>query len=167
MGPEDAKYIQMSNLGSLPMILVNFPYIVLCAVYGWLFVLLKLCTLNALLFFTAFINRRGRHILVLFSFGTLLNTHLLFVTVAMGRETLLPLLIFFTAGGVVTPTRRGKAGFMIAALALERLRPAVPAGCRPGRSAAAHRGGEHLRARGRERADRKIRRDRRREQAAQ
>ncbi len=117
MSPEDAKYIQMSNLGSLMMILVNIPYIVLCAVYGWLAVLAELCALNALLFFTAFINRRGRHLFALFYFGTLLNIHLVFVTVAMGRETLLPLLIFFTAGGIVTLTRRGKTGFMIGGLA--------------------------------------------------
>lgn len=116
MSPEDAKYIQMSNLGSLMMILVNVPYIVLCALYGWLAVLVELCALNALLFLTAFINSRGRHLLALFYFGTLLNIHLVFVTVAMGRETLLPLLVFFTAGGIVTLTRRGKAGFMVAGL---------------------------------------------------
>lgn len=116
MSPEDAKYIQMSNLGSLMMMLVNVPYIVLCALYGWLAVLVELCALNALLFLTAFINRRGRPVVALFYFGTLLNFHLVFVTVAMGRGTLLPLLIFFTAGGIVTLTRRGRAGFMIAGL---------------------------------------------------
>ena len=78
MSPETAKYIQMSNLGSLMMAGVNVPYMVLCALNGWVMV---------------------------------------FVTVAMGRGTLLPLLIFFTAGGVVTLMRRDRTGLMIVGLA--------------------------------------------------
>jgi diguanylate cyclase (GGDEF)-like protein len=78
MSPETAKYIQMSNLGSLMMAGVNVPYMVLCALNGWVMV---------------------------------------FVTVAMGRGTLLPLLIFFTAGGVVTLLRRNRTALMVAGLA--------------------------------------------------
>jgi len=117
MSPETAKYIQMGNLGSLMMVCVNIPYMVLCALNGWIVVLAELCILDVLLLFTAFINRAGRNLLALFYFGTLLNLHLVFVTVAMGRETLLPLLIFFTAGGVVTLLRRNRSRLMIAGLA--------------------------------------------------
>lgn len=117
MSPEEAKYIQMSNFGSLLMIAVNLPYLALCLINGWTLVLVELCALGGLLSLTVFINRRGRHLLALLHFGTLLNLHLIFVTVAMGRETLLPVLIFFTAGGAVTLFRRGRALLMILALA--------------------------------------------------
>jgi len=116
MSPEEAKYIQMGNLGSLLMIAVNLPYMALCLVHDWMFVFFELCLLNVLLSFTALINRLGRHILALFYFGTLLNLHLTFVTVAMGRESLLQLLIFFTAGGVITLLRRGELKLMVFAL---------------------------------------------------
>jgi diguanylate cyclase (GGDEF)-like protein len=117
MAPEEAKYIQMSNLGSLLMIVVNTPYLALSIASGWTFVTIELVILDALLFLTAFINSRGFHTAALFYFGTLLNLHLVFVTVAMSRETLLPLLIFFTAGGAITLMRRGRTPILLAALA--------------------------------------------------
>ncbi|OHE62400.1 MAG: hypothetical protein A2Z99_16865 [Treponema sp. GWB1_62_6] len=118
MGAEKAKYIRMSNLGSLLMILVNVPYMILCLRNGWTLVLAELFALNAFLTFTLLINRSGRHVLASVYFGALLNFHLILVTVAMGRDTLLPLLIFFTAGGAIMLFGRGKTGLMIATVAL-------------------------------------------------
>ena len=117
MSPESAKYIQMSNLGSLTMAAVNSPYMILCVLNRWPIVFVELCILDLLLVLTIFINRAGWHITALFYFGTLLNLHLVFVTVAMGRETLLPLLIFFTAGGVITLLRRDRTALMVVGLA--------------------------------------------------
>jgi Cu/Ag efflux pump CusA len=131
MGPEQAKYIQMSNLGSLLMIAANVPYMVLCAANAWTGILLELFAVDVLLLLTVLLNRLGRHLLALFYFGSLLNLHLVLMTVVMGRATLLPLLIFFTAGGAIMLMRRGRPLLMAvavggifllyeAALALER-----------------------------------------------
>jgi diguanylate cyclase (GGDEF)-like protein len=117
MSPEEAKYIQMSNLGSLLMIVANVPYMILCTANGWTGILVELFAVDALLLLTVLFNRLGRHILALFYFGTLLNIHLVLMTIVMGRETLLPLLIFFTAGGAITLIRRGKPALMILAVA--------------------------------------------------
>ena len=117
MGPEEAKYIQMSNLGSLLMMAANLPYMVLCAANGWMPVVIELVAVDVLLLLTVLFNRLGRHLLALFYFGTLLNLHLVVVTVVMGRDTLLPLLIFFTAGGVITLIPRGRTVLMVVTLA--------------------------------------------------
>ena len=106
MSPEDAKYIQMCNLGALLLIAVNLPYMGLCLLNGWTIVSVELGGLIALLFLTPLINRSGRHTLAVFYFGTLLNVHIVFVTWAMGKESLLQLLIFLTAGGVFTYIRK-------------------------------------------------------------
>ncbi|MFA6505337.1 MAG: diguanylate cyclase [Treponemataceae bacterium] len=118
MGAEEAKFIRMSNLGSLLMILVNMPYMILCLRNGWNLVLAELFALNAFLALTLLINGSGRHLLASIYFGALLNFHLIFVTVAMGRDSLLPLLIFFTAGGAITLFGRGKTLLMISTVAL-------------------------------------------------
>ncbi len=116
MSPEEAKYVQMGNLGSLLMIAVNIPYMILCLANGWVSMFVELCVVNTLLLVTTLINQTGRHMLAIVYFGTLLNLHLVFVTVAMGRATLLPLLIFFTAGGAITLVRRGETKLIVFAL---------------------------------------------------
>jgi len=117
MTPEEAKYIQMSNLGTLLMIGVNLPYMMLCIANRWTFIFVELCALNVLLSLTPLLNRFRHHTLALFYFGGMLNTHLVFVTIAMGKETMLYLLIFFTAGGAITLFRRNETKLMLLALA--------------------------------------------------
>ncbi len=117
MSPEQAKYIQMSNFGSLLLMAVNIPYLALCAAYGWILLVIELAAVTLLLPATILLNRRGNHLAATVYFGTLLNLHLVFVTVAVGRETLLPLLIFFTAGGTVTLSPRGSWRLILGALA--------------------------------------------------
>ena len=117
MTPEEAKYIQMSNLGTLFMIAVNVPYMMLCIANRWTFIFIELCALNVLLSLTPLLNRFRHHTLALFYFGSLLNAHLVFVTVAMGKESMLYLLIFFTAGGAITLFRRNETKLMLIALA--------------------------------------------------
>ncbi len=117
MTPEEAKYIQMSNLGTLFMIAVNVPYMMLCIANRWTFIFIELCALNVLLSLTPLLNRFKHHTLALFYFGGLLNWHLAFATVAMGKESMLYLLIFFTAGGAITLFRRHETKLMLIALA--------------------------------------------------
>jgi diguanylate cyclase (GGDEF)-like protein len=117
MSPEEAKFIQMSNLGSLLMIAVNLPYLGLCIVNRWTFMAFELSGVNLLLLATPLLNSRGLHLAAMVYFGTVLNLHLTFATVAMGRDSLLQLLIFFTAGGTITLVPRGRNRLILLSLA--------------------------------------------------
>jgi diguanylate cyclase (GGDEF)-like protein len=116
MNPEEAKYIQMGNLGALLMIAVMIPYMALCLINGWTLIFFEILAVIVLLLVTPVLNRRGLHLAALIYFGSLLNIYLTFVTIAMGRETLLQILIFFTAGGVVTLIPRKRTGLIVGAL---------------------------------------------------
>jgi len=113
MNPEDAKYVRMSNASALQMIVVTIPYMILCALNGWWIVFFEVLGVSILLSFTYLFNKKGNYFLANVYFGTTLNVHLMFVTVVLGRESWLQLLIFFTAGGAINLLRRERKVFMV------------------------------------------------------
>jgi hypothetical protein len=113
MSPEDAKYIRMSNLASYLILIVCISYIPICIRNHWNLVTLELSIISILLLATPLLNRVGKHTMATMLFGTLLNAHLVFVTVAMGTDTLIHFLIFFTASGAVTLIRRKQIRYTV------------------------------------------------------
>ena len=118
MSPEKAKYIRMTNLATYLILLVCLAYLPMCIRNSWNLVVLEILFVSALLLVTPLLNRAGRHTAATVLFGTLLNAHLVFVTVAMGTDTLLHFLIFFTASGAITLIRRELIRFTVLAVLL-------------------------------------------------
>ncbi|NLH47100.1 MAG: diguanylate cyclase [Myxococcales bacterium] len=118
MNPEQAKYIQMANLSSLVMIPVMLPFLVLCLLNGWRLLFLEMCLFNGLILLTTALNRRGRHEAANIFYGILVNAHLVITTVALGSDTLMPLLILCGIGGAITMIPRGDIKPVIMAFAM-------------------------------------------------
>lgn len=116
MAPEDAKYILMCNAGVFFFMLFTIPFIIYCAVAAWYLVVLEMFVYAGLLCLTLWINHKGRYTLGLVWFGTVLNWHLVFTSVALGWQTMVHLLIFFTAGGAIMLYRRRATGQMVLAV---------------------------------------------------
>lgn len=113
MAPEDAKYILMCNAGVFFFILFALPFIVYCAVQSWYLMVGEMIVYAGLLCLTFWFNRMQWHTLGLVWFGSILNWHLVFTSVALGWQAMVHFLIFFTAGGAIMLFRRQAAGLMV------------------------------------------------------
>jgi len=116
MSPEDAKYIGMCNLGAFFFILFNIPFMFYFYNQGWTFIIFEFFFLEACLAVTFILNRFHSSTFGLIWFGSVLNLHLVILSVVLGWDIVVHYLIFFTAGGAVMLFRRSMTGLMIASI---------------------------------------------------
>ena len=112
MDPVEAKYIGMSNIGALFFIVSSPPFTLYCFLNNWMFLFYELLFFMAVLCLTFVFNQKQKYTLALIWFGSLLNYHLIILSVIFGWEIKIHYLIFFTAGGAIMLFRRN-ASFLI------------------------------------------------------
>lgn len=113
LSPEDAKYIGMCNLGAFFFILFNIPFLLFFLFWGWTFIVLGYLVFEVCLAMTFIFNRLHATTIGLIWFGSVLNVHLVFMSVVLGWDIIVHYLIFFTAGGAVMLFRRDQHGAMV------------------------------------------------------
>ncbi len=120
MDPVEAKYIGMCNIGVVFFILITPFYALYCYSNGWLFITYEQFVFAGLLALTFLFNQKGRYTSGLIWFGSILNYHLVILSVAFGWEVEVHYLIFFTAGGAIMLFRR-RASYLILPAVLSSL----------------------------------------------
>jgi diguanylate cyclase (GGDEF)-like protein len=113
MGPEEAKYIGMVNAGALFFSLFTIPFMIYCYAEGWHFIVGEMLVFCSLLLVTFRLNQMGKHLCALLWFGTMLNWHLIIMSVVLGWDVIVHYLIFFTAVGAIMLVRRNATRLMI------------------------------------------------------
>jgi diguanylate cyclase (GGDEF)-like protein len=113
MDPVEAKYIGMSNIGALFFILITPPYMLYCFFNNWLFLTCELLGFMGVVGITFIFNRKGHYTLGLIWFGSILNYHLVVLSVIFGWDVKIHYLIFFTAGGAIMLFRRHASNLII------------------------------------------------------
>jgi diguanylate cyclase (GGDEF)-like protein len=113
MAPEEAKYIGMCNAGALFFIFFTIPFIFYCFAETWYLFVGEMFVYAGLLCVTFWFNNIKRYTLALLWFGSVLNWHLIFLSVAFGWDAIVHFLIFFTAGGAIMLFRRQSTGLMV------------------------------------------------------
>lgn len=116
MDPVEAKYIGMCNIGAVFFILMTPFYTVYCYYNDWLFITYEQLVFAGLLALTFLFNRKGRYTSGLIWFGSILNYHLVILSVVFGWEVQVHYLIFFTAGGAIMLFRRHASYLIIPAV---------------------------------------------------
>ena len=112
MDPVEAKYIGMSNIGALFFILSSPPYTLYYFINDWMFLFFEQLIFMAVLSLTFVFNKKKNYTLALIWFGSVLNYHLVVLSVIFGWQVIVHYLIFFTAGGAIMLFRR-RASFLI------------------------------------------------------
>jgi diguanylate cyclase (GGDEF)-like protein len=115
MAPEEAKYIGMSNAGVFFFVLFAIPFILYCTFETWYLIVIEMFAYAGLLCVTFWLNKIKWYTFALVWFGSVLNWHLIFLSVALGWDAIVHLLIFFTAGGAIMLFRRQSTGLMVIA----------------------------------------------------
>ena len=112
MDPIEAKYIGMCNISAFFFIVTNPIYMIYFYSNNWLLLFYEMFIFMAALGVTFLFNLKGKYTLALVWFGSILNYHLIFLSVIFGWEVKIYYLIFFTAGGAIMLFRR-RASFLI------------------------------------------------------
>ncbi|HNZ65281.1 MAG TPA: diguanylate cyclase [Smithella sp.] len=112
MDPIEAKYVGMCNISALFFIVTNPIYMIYFYSNNWMLLFYEMFIFMAALGFTFLFNLKGKYTLALVWFGSILNYHLIFLSVIFGWEVKIYYLIFFTAGGAIMLFRR-RASFLI------------------------------------------------------
>ena len=115
MVPEEAKYIGMVNAGAFFFFIFNFPFVYYSYTEGWPFIVGEMLAYGGLLLMTFWFNHLGWHTFAFFWFGTVLNWHLIILSVLLGRGVIVHYLIFFSAAGAIMLARRKSTRLMVAA----------------------------------------------------
>jgi diguanylate cyclase (GGDEF)-like protein len=115
MAPEEAKYIGMCNAGAAFFILFTIPFFIYCIIEAWYVIVGEMFVYAGMLCITFWLNKIKRYTLALVWFGSILNWHLIFLSVAFGWDAFVHFLIFFTAGGAIMLFRRQSGGLMVVA----------------------------------------------------
>jgi diguanylate cyclase (GGDEF)-like protein len=113
MDPVEAKYIGMSNIGALVFILFSPLYTIYCLLNGWKFLFYEQLIFMVCLSLTFVFNQKRKHTLALLWFGSVLNDHLVVLSIIFGWEVRVHYLIFFTAGGAIMLFRRRASSLII------------------------------------------------------
>lgn len=117
MDPVEAKYIGMSNIGALFFILSSPPYTLYYFLNNWMFLFYEQLIFMAVLCLTFVFNQKKNYTLALIWFGSVLNYHLVVLSVIFGWEVKVHYLIFFTAGGAIMLFRRLASSLIIPSVA--------------------------------------------------
>ena len=110
---EEAKYIGMCNAGAVFFILFSIPFIFYCLAETWYLIAGEMLVYAGLLCITFWLNKIKWYTLAMLWFGSVLNWHLIFLSVALGWDAIVHFLIFFTAGGAIMLFRRRSGGLMV------------------------------------------------------
>ena len=113
MDPVESKYIGMSNIGALFFIVSSPPFTIYCFLNNWIFLFYELLFFMAVLCLTFVFNQKKKYTLALIRFGSVLNYHLIVLSVIFGWEIKIHYLIFFTAGGAIMLFRRNASYLII------------------------------------------------------
>jgi diguanylate cyclase (GGDEF)-like protein len=113
MDPVETKYIGMSNIGALFFIACSPLYSIYFLFNHWLFLFYEHLFFMASLSLTFVFNQKRKHTLALIWFGSVLNYHLVALSVIFGWEVKVHYLIFFTAGGAIMLFRRRASKLII------------------------------------------------------
>lgn len=113
MDPIEAKYIGMCNISVLFFILTNPLYMIYFFSNNWMLLFYEMFIFMAALSLTFIFNLKGKYTLALIWFGSILNYHLIFLSVVFGWEVKIYYLIFFTAGGAIMLFRRRASSLII------------------------------------------------------
>ena len=113
MDPVEAKYIGMSNIGALFFIVSSPPFTIYYFLNNWIFLFYELLFFMAALCLTFVFNQKKKYTLALIWFGSVLNYHLIILSVIFGWEIKIHYLIFFTAGGAIMLFRRNASSLII------------------------------------------------------
>ncbi len=117
MDPVEAKYIGMSNIGALFFILSSPTYTFYYFFNHWMFLFYEQLIFMAVLCLTFVFNQKKNYTLALIWFGSVLNYHLVVLSVVFGWEVKVYYLIFFTAGGAIMLFRRRASSLIIPSVA--------------------------------------------------
>lgn len=113
MDPVEAKYVGMCNIGALFFILTSPLYIFYYLLNDWMFLCYEQLGFMAVLCLTLVFNQKRKYTLALVWFGSILNYHLVILSVIFGWAVKVYYLIFFTAGGAIMLFRRRASSLII------------------------------------------------------
>ena len=106
MDPIEAKYVGMCNISAFFFIVTNPIYMIYFYSNNWMLLFYEMFIFMAALSLTFIFNLKRKYTLALVWFGSILNYHLVFLSVIFGWEIKIYYLIFFTAGGAIMLFRR-------------------------------------------------------------